>query len=243
MMHGWIGKLLRMDLTTGKIGTEPLNPAWARDFIGARGLGTRFMYEEVDPKVDALSPENKLMFVTGPLTGTFAPTAGRYDVVTKSPLTGTIAASNSGGNWGPELKTAGYDALIFEGKAPAPVYLWIEDEKVEIRDAAHLWGQQVPETTEHLYAETAPDAKVACIGPAGENMSHIAAIMNDMHRAAGRSGVGAVMGSKNLKAVVVRGTGGVRVADKAGFLDTVASALPGCQDSPASPPATAPAPT
>jgi aldehyde:ferredoxin oxidoreductase len=220
-MHGWIGKILRVDLTSGKIGTEPLNPAWARDYFGARGLGTRLMYAEVDPKVDPLSPENKLMFVTGPLTGTFAPAMGRYNVVTKGPLNGTIAASNSGGSWGPELKFAGYDVLIVEGKAAKPVYLWIEDDKVEIRDAGHLWGKLVPETTEQLYAETARDAKVACIGPAGENLSYIAAVMNDMHRAAGRSGVGAVMGSKNLKAISVRGTGAVTVADKPAFLDTV----------------------
>jgi aldehyde:ferredoxin oxidoreductase len=224
-MHGWMGKLLRVNLTDGTLTTEALSPALARDYIGARGLGTKLMYDEVDPKVDPLSPENKLMFVTGPLTGTMAPTGGRYDVVTKSPLTGTIAASNSGGNWGPELKCAGYDALIFEGKAEKPVYLWIEDDKVEIRDASHLWGKQVPETTETLYAETKPDAKVACIGPAGENLSQIAAIMNDMHRAAGRSGVGAVMGSKNLKAVVVRGTGAVTLADKGAFMDTVVRAI------------------
>jgi aldehyde:ferredoxin oxidoreductase len=220
-MHGWIGKILRVDLTSGKIGTEALSPSLARDYIGARGLGTRLMYDEVDPKVDPLSPENKLMFVTGPLTGTLAPAMGRYNVVTKGPLTGTIAASNSGGNWGPELKFAGYDLLIVEGKAARPVYLWIEDDKVEIRDAGHLWGKQVPETTEQLYAETARDAKVACIGTAGENLSYIAAIMNDMHRAAGRTGVGAVMGSKNLKAISVRGTGAVTVADKAAFLDAV----------------------
>ena len=220
-MHGWIGKMLRVDLTSGKVTTEALNPTLARDYIGARGLGTRLMTDEVDPKVDALSPANKLMFVTGPLTGTFAPSAGRYNVVTKGPLTGTIAASNSGGTWGPELKFAGYDVLIVEGKAAKPVYLWIQDDKVEIRDAAHLWGKQVPETSEALYAETAADAKVACIGPAGENLSYIAAILNDMHRAAGRTGVGAVMGSKNLKAVAVRGTGAVSVADKPAFLDAV----------------------
>jgi aldehyde:ferredoxin oxidoreductase len=220
-MHGWIGKILRVDLTSGKIATEALSPSLARDYIGARGLGTRLMYDEVDPKVDPLSPENKLMFVTGPLTGTFAPAAGRFNVVTKGPLTGTIAASNSGGNWGPELKFAGYDVLIVEGKAARPVYLWIQDDKVEIRDAGHLWGKQVPETTEQLYAETVADAKVACIGTAGENLSYIAAIMNDMHRAAGRTGVGAVMGSKNLKAIAVRGTGAVTIADKAAFLDAV----------------------
>ena len=223
-MHGWIGKMLRVDLASGKIATEPLDPALARDYLGARGLGTRLMYDEVDPKVDPLSPGNKLMFVTGPLTGTLSPSAGRYNVVTKGPLTGTIAASNSGGNWGPELKFAGYDVLIVEGKASKPVYLWIQDDKVQIRDAAHLWGKEVPETTEALYAETAPDAKVACIGPGGETLSLIAAIMNDMHRAAGRSGVGAVMGSKNLKAVVVRGTGAITIADKAAFLDAVARA-------------------
>ncbi len=220
-MHGWVGKLLRIDLTSGKIATEALNPELARDYIGARGLGTRLMFDEVDPKVDPLSPENKLMFVSGPLTGTFAPSAGRYNVVTKGPLTGTIAASSSGGNWGPELKFAGYDLIILEGKAASPVYLWIKDDQVEIRDAAHLWGKQVPETTEQLYAETEADAKVACIGPAGENLSYIAAVMNDMHRAAGRTGVGAVMGSKNLKAIVVRGTGAVTVADKPGFLGAV----------------------
>ena len=220
-MHGWIGKLLRVNLTSGKIATEALNPELARDYIGSRGLGTKLMYDEVDPKVDPLSPENKLMFVTGPLTGTFAPSTGRYDVVTKGPLTGTIAASNSGGNWGPELKFAGYDLIILEGKADKPVYLWIHNDAVELRDATHLWGKQVPETTEALYAETMRDAKVACIGPAGENLSYIASVMNDMHRAAGRSGVGAVMGSKNLKAIVVRGTGAVTIADKAGFVGAV----------------------
>ena len=212
-MHGWVGKILRVDLTSGKISTEALEPALARDYIGARGLGTKLMYDEVDPKVDPLSPKNKLMFVSGPMTGTFAPSAGRYNVVTKGPLTDTIAASNSGGNWGPELKFAGYDLLIVEGKAAKPVYLWIQDDTGRDPRRGHLWGKEVPETTELLYAETAEDAKVACIGPAGENLSYIAAIMNDMHRAAGRTGVGAVMGSKNLKAVVVRGTGAVTIAD------------------------------
>ncbi|AWB06488.1 aldehyde ferredoxin oxidoreductase (plasmid) [Azospirillum humicireducens] len=223
-MHGWIGKILRVDLGTGKITTEALKPELARDYIGARGLGTKYMYDEVDPTVDPLSPANKLIFASGPMTGTFAPSAGRYDVVTKGPLTGTIAASNSGGAWGPELKYAGYDMLILEGRAEKPVYLWIQDDKVEIRDAAHLWGKDVPETTEALNEETAVDAKIACIGPAGEKLSYIAAIMNDMQRAAGRTGVGAVMGSKNLKAVVVRGTGSVTVADKEAFLAAVAKA-------------------
>ena len=223
-MHGWVGKILRVDLTSGKISTTALDPALARDYIGARGLGTKFIYDEVDPKVDPLSPANKLIFASGPMTGTFAPSAGRYDVVTKGPLTDTIAASNSGGAWGPELKFAGYDLLIVEGKAARPVYLWIQDDKVEIRDASHLWGKEVPETTDLLYGETAEDAKVACIGPAGEHLSQIAAIMNDRHRAAGRTGVGAVMGSKNLKAIAVRGTGAVTVADNKAFLAAVSHA-------------------
>lgn len=216
-MNGWMGKILRVDLGSGKVSVERLDPKIARDYLGARGLGTKIMWDEVDPNVDPLSPENKLVFAPGPFSGTFAPSAGRYDVVTKGPLTGTIAASNSGGSFGAEMKFAGWDAVILEGKAAAPSYLWIADDKVELRSAAHLWGKDVPTTTEMLYAETSEDAKVACIGPAGEKLVLFAAIMNEMQRAAGRTGVGAVMGSKNLKAIVVRGTRGVTVADKAGF--------------------------
>jgi aldehyde:ferredoxin oxidoreductase len=216
-MHGWIGKVLRVNLSTGKVSTEALDPGVARDYIGARGLGTKIMADEVDPKVDPLSPENKLIFVPGPLTGTYAPSGGRYNVVTKSALTGAIAASNSGGVWGPELKFAGYDALIIEGAAPKPVYLWIRNQTVEIRDAAHLWGKTVPETQDAIRAETDDDAKIACIGPAGETGVLFACIMNDLHRAAGRSGVGAIAGSKNLKAVAVVGTGAVTCADNAAF--------------------------
>src|SRR5208283_5920514 len=157
-------------------------------------------------------PENKLIFAPGPFTGTNAPSAGRYHVVAKSPLTNTVGGANSGGVFGAALKYAGYDAVIFEGKAEKPVYIWIKDDRVEIRDAAHLWGKWVPETTEALRAETDDDASVACIGPAGEKQVLIAAIMNEMHRAAGRSGVGAVMGSKNLKAVAVVGTKAIPVA-------------------------------
>lgn len=216
-MNGWVGKLLRVDLSTGAIKTEPLDPKIAKDYIGARGLGTKIMFDEVDPNVDPFSPDNKLIFAPGPLSGTFAPSAGRYDVITKGPLTGTIAASNSGGSFGPELKFAGYDAVIFEGRSPKPVYLWINNDKVEIRDAAKLWGKTVPDVTEAIRAETDEDAKVACIGPGGERQVLFAAIMNELGRAAGRSGVGAVMGSKNLKAVAVVGTGAVTVADPDGF--------------------------
>jgi aldehyde:ferredoxin oxidoreductase len=223
-MNGWIGRVLRVDLSSGKVSTEPLDLGRAEDYIGARGLGSRYLFDEVDPRVDPLSPENKLIFASGPLTGTYAPSGGRYDVVTRSPLTGAIAASNSGGTWGPELKFAGYDMLIVEGKAPKPVYLWIKNDGVELRDATHVWGKLVPDTTDAIREATDDGAKIACIGPAGENRVLIAAIMNDMHRAAGRSGVGAVMGSKNLKAVAVRGSGWVSCADNAGFLAAVMDA-------------------
>ncbi|MCJ7623828.1 MAG: hypothetical protein MUO76_10020, partial [Anaerolineaceae bacterium] len=158
------------------------------------------------------SPENILIFATGALTATPAPTGNRYMVVTKSPLTGALSNSNSGGFFPTELKRTGIDMIIFEGKAEKPVYLWVNNEQVEIRSAQHLWGKLVPETDDAILAETDPRAKVACIGPAGENLVKFASIMNDKHRAAGRSGVGAVMGSKNLKAVVVRGTNNPDIA-------------------------------
>ena len=157
---------------------------------------TKYLLDEVDPKVDPLAPENKLIFMAGPLTGSYAPSAGRYTVVTKGALTNAIASANSGGVWGPELKFAGYDAVIFEGTAPKPVYLWIKNQTVELRDATHLWGKTVPETSDAIRLETDDGAKIASIGPAGENKVLFACIMNDLHRAAGRSGVGAVMGSK-----------------------------------------------
>ena len=231
-MNGWMGKILRVDLTSGKISTESLDPNLAKDYLGARGLGTKYMFDEVDPKVDPLSPGNKLIFAPGPFSGTFAPSAGRYNVVTKGPLTGTIAASNSGGTFGPELKYAGYDMLIVEGKAKAPVYLWIKDDQVEIRDATHVWGKNVLDTTDLLHAETDVDAKVACIGPAGETLSLMASVMNDMHRAAGRTGVGAVMGSKNLKAVAVRGSLPISVADPKAFTEAVLKARKVVMDHP-----------
>jgi aldehyde:ferredoxin oxidoreductase len=220
-MYGWTGTILRIDLSSGKVTREALDPQVARQYIGARGLGGYIVRSEVDPKTDALSPANKLVFATGPLTGTFAPSAGRYNVVTKGPLNGSLAASNSGGAFGPELKYAGYDAVVIEGKAKKPVYLWIKDAEIEIRDAADVWGLTVPDTTDAIRAATDDEAKVACIGPAGEHLAMVANVMNDMHRAAGRTGVGAVMGSKNLKAVAVVGSGAVEVADPDAFLAEV----------------------
>ena len=216
----WAGKLLRVNLTTGTVKSEPLNMEWARQYIGSRGLGTKYYTSEVDPKIDPLAPENKLIWATGPLTGTMASTGGRYTVITKGPLTGAIACSNSGGYWGAELKMAGWDMVIFEGKSPKPVYLYINDDTAELRDAADIWGKSVWETEEHLKKTLQdPLTRVSSIGKAGENQVLFAAVVNDLHRAAGRSGVGAVMGSKNLKAIAVRGTKGVgNIRDPKAFM-------------------------
>jgi aldehyde:ferredoxin oxidoreductase len=178
------------------------------------------LVEEVSPKVDPLSPENKIIWATGPLTGTMASTGGRYTVITKGPLTGAIACSNSGGYWGAELKMAGWDMIIFEGKSPKPVYLYINDDVAELRDAGHLWGQSVWKTEETLKTTLQdPLLRISCIGKAGENGVLYAAVVNDLHRAAGRSGVGTVMGSKNLKAIAVRGTKGVgNIRDPKAFM-------------------------
>lgn len=216
-MNGWHGRILRVNLTTGRVTTETVPEKLARDYIGGRGWAIRYLYDEVDPQVDPLSPENKLIFVTGPLTATPAPTGNRYMVVTKSPLTGALAHSNSGGDFPTWMKRTGFDMFIFEGRAEKPVYLWVNEDQVEIRSAEHLWGKDVPTTTDLVLAETDPKAKVACIGPAGENLALMAAIMNDKHRAAARSGVGAVMGSKNLKAVVVQGRKNPAMFDEEGM--------------------------
>lgn len=206
----WAGKILRVNLTTGTVASEPTNMEWAHAYLGSRGLGSKYLVEEVSPKVDPLSPENKIIWATGPLTGTMASTGGRYTVITKSPLTGAIACSNSGGYWGAELKMAGWDMVIFEGKSDKPVYLYVNDDVAELRDAAHLWGQSVWKTEEILKTSLQdPLVRVSSIGKAGENGVLYAAVVNDLHRAAGRSGVGTVMGSKNLKAIAVRGTKGV----------------------------------
>ena len=206
----WAGKILRVNLTAGTVTPEPLNMDWARAYPGSRGLGSKYLVEEVNPKVEPLSPDNKIIWATGPLTGTMASTGGRYTVITKSPLTGAIACSNSGGYWGAELKMAGWDMVIFEGKSPKPVYLFISDDVAELRDAGHLWGQSVWKTEEILKSSLQdPLLRVSSIGKSGENGVLYAAVVNDLHRAAGRSGVGTVMGSKNLKAIAVRGTKGV----------------------------------
>ncbi len=220
----WAGKILRVNLTNGTCASEPLRMDWAKLYLGQRGLATKYFVEEVDAKVDPLSPENKIIWATGPLTGTMASTGGRYSVITKGPLTGAIACSNSGGYWGAELKMAGWDMIVFEGRSARPVYLSIVDDTAELRDAAHLWGKTVWQTEEILKKEAGdPLTRVSSIGRAGESQALYACIVNDLHRAAGRSGVGAVAGSKNLKAIAVRGTRGVgNIHDPKAFMKVTA---------------------
>lgn len=217
MSHAYAGKMLRVDLTGRTIREEPIKTDVARTYIGGRGLGTRIMYDEVDPKIDAFDPANKLILAAGPLSGTSAMCGGRYMAVTKGALNGTIACSNSGGNFGPELKYAGYDAVILEGAATEPLVLVIEDGAATLRPADDLWGKTIHETEDILHDRLGKGFKLASIGPAGEKLVRFACIMNDKARAAGRSGVGAVMGSKKLKAVAVRGTGGLTAADPVAF--------------------------
>ena len=219
----WANNVLRVNLTEGTTSNEPLNMEWARLYLGQRGLATKYLAEEIDPKCDALGSGNKLIMTTGPLTGTMASTGGRYSVVTKSPLTGAVACSNSGGFIGAELKAAGYDMIIFEGKSPRPVYLYVENDKVEIAPADEIWGQSVWAADEWLHKKYQdPLLRIAAVGRAAEKGCLYAAVVNDLHRAAGRSGVGTVMASKNLKAVAVRGTKGVgNIKDPGAFMQAV----------------------
>ena len=220
----WTRKILRVNLTHGTCTPEPLNMQWAHDYLGSRGLASKYLVEEVDPKVDPLSPDNKLIMSTGPLTGTLASTGGRYTVVTKGPLTGAIACSNSGGFFGAEMKFAGWDMIIVEGASPKPVYLTVFDDEATLHDASELWGTSVWHADEWIKTRHQdPMIHVCAIGVAGENGVLYSCIVNDLHRAAGRSGVGAVMGSKNLKAIALRGTGGVAVRDGRAFMAAAAA--------------------
>ena len=203
-MQGWTGKILDINLTDGSIETLPLDMEMARLFLGGRGLGARLLWDLVGPEVSPLSPENVLIFTTGPITATGSQTSNRFNVSTKSPLTDTILHTNSGGWWGMQFKRTGYDALIVRGNSKTPVMIEIKPEGVELKEAGHLWGKGVFETTEAL-GQSRNQRNVLCIGPAGENQVRIAAIMNDKERALARGGPGAVMGSKNLKAIVVEG--------------------------------------
>lgn len=221
----WTKKILRVNLTDGTCKSEPLNMDWANDYLGQRGLATRYLVDEIDPGCDALGPDNKLVMATGPLTGTIASTGGRYSVLCKSPLTGTVACSNSGGFFGAELKQAGWDMVIFEGKSASPVYLHIENESARLLSADDLWGKSVWETDQLLHARhQEPQMRIAAVGRSAEQGCLFASVVNDLHRAAGRSGVGTVMASKNLKAVCVRGTTGVgNIANPEAFLSSVSA--------------------
>jgi aldehyde:ferredoxin oxidoreductase len=215
-MNGWNGKILDIDLVTLSHKSYPLDMEMARQYIGGRGLGARLLWDLVGPEVDPLSPENVLIFTNGPLTGTGYQTSNRFSVTTKSPLTGTVLDANSGGFWGMQFKKTGYDALIVRGKAEKPVWIEIKNGEITFHDAGELWGMRVFAITEKLGQDN-NRRNVLCIGPAGENLSRIAAIMNDRERALARGGPGAVMGSKNLKAIVVEGKDRPEMEDKERF--------------------------
>jgi aldehyde:ferredoxin oxidoreductase len=204
-MYGWHGRILHINLTSGTIREETFSEEEAKKYFGGRGLAIKVLLEGMDPMADPLSPENLLVMATGPLTSTPTPTGNRYMVVTKSPLTGALSNSNSGGTFPTMMKRSGYDLFVFEGQSDKPVYLYVDERQAELRDASHLWGLDTHQTDDAIKAENSDDASIACIGPAGENQVLISAIINDKHRAAARSGVGAVMGAKNLKAVAARG--------------------------------------
>ena len=222
---GYMGKILKVNLSTGKISEEPLNMNFAKMFLGGSGLACRILYDMINKDTDPLGPENPLIFMTGPLTGTIAPSCGRYVVCAKSPLTGIWGESNSGGKFGPMLKFSGFDGIIIVGRSEKPVYLSIINGSAELRSAEHLVGKNTFET-QRILAEELGEKRisVACIGPAGENLVKYAAIMNDGGRAAGRTGMGAVMGSKNLKAVAVFGSQKVPLADEDKFIEVAKEA-------------------
>ncbi len=221
---GYAGKILRVNLSNNKVSFEDIREDWAKKFIGGRGYGTRIMMDEVDPRVDPLSVENKVVIATGPLGSTYAPSSGRVMVITKGALNDAIACSNSGGHFGPELKRAGFDMIIIEGKAENPVYLWINKGKAEIRDASKMWGKSVKETDKLLRKFTHPEVGTLEIGKAAEKLSLISNITFDGHRAAGRTGVGAVLASKNLKGIAAIGNLGIEVADNEAFAKAVYNA-------------------
>ncbi|MEM2104963.1 MAG: aldehyde ferredoxin oxidoreductase family protein [Candidatus Bathyarchaeia archaeon] len=223
MLHGYAGRILHIDLTTGKTHVEPLNEEYAKKYIGGIGLGMRLWLDHSKAGVEPLSPENPLILATGPISGTVWPTGGNgHAFVSKSPQSYGVGEAKSHGSFGTELKRAGYDVVIFKGKAEKPVYVWIDDDSVQLLDASHLMGKS-PADTEDAIREELGDyyIRVAAIGPAGEKLVKIACIINDKTRAAGRTGMGAVMGSKNLKAIAVRGTRDITVAKPEEFLEYV----------------------
>ena len=224
--YGWTGTILEVDLTHKSVRKVGLSEQLAYSYLGQAGINARMLYDRVSSDTDPLSPEAPLIFGVGPLGGTLAPCSGRLSVTFKSPLTGIFGDSNCGGHWAPELKMAGYDHIVITGKAKHPVYLWIDNDQVQIRDARSIWGKNTWETDELIREDvTERTAQVACIGPAGENLVRFAAIICNRARAAARCGPGAVMGSKNLKAIAVRGDRGIYVADKSALNEAVEEAV------------------
>ena len=219
---GYTGRILYVDLTDGSIEKRPFDRDFALRYVGGRGISSRILYDELEPGMDSFSPDNRLILATGPLNGTPTPSASRLVVASKSPLTGGLGDASAGGYWAPELKYAGFDAIVVRGRSPEPVYLWIEDGEVRIRPGKHLWGQRIHETSQLLKEEIGDDdIHVCAIGPGGENLVRYACVVTDEEGVAGRCGIGAVMGSKRLKAVVVRGTLDVGIADPARFKQAV----------------------
>ncbi|UCB60517.1 MAG: aldehyde ferredoxin oxidoreductase, partial [Candidatus Bathyarchaeota archaeon] len=217
-MFSYAGEILHVDLTSGRIWKENLAERLSRQFIGARGINVKIWWDLVrKPNIGPLAPENPLIFGTGALTCTTAPSNGRVTVTCKSPLTGLYVKANGGGHWGAELKFAGYDHLVIHGQSEKPVYLLIEDDHVLLRDASHLWGKDVRETNRVLKHDIASGVKVACIGPGGENLVRFASILFSVYNSSSRGGVGAVMGSKRLKAIATRGTGEIDVKEPEEF--------------------------
>jgi len=211
MENGLTGKILRVNVTTEKISFETIEEKFYRRYFGGRGLIAYYLLKELDPGIDPLGPKNKMIFACGPITGASISGSGRNSIGAKSPLTGAYGEAEAGGYWGTELKQAGFDAIILEGKASSPVYLWINDQKVELRDASRLWGLEIKKSQDNIQNELEDySVKVAQIGPGGEKQVRYACVVNDMHHVAGRCGMGAIMGSKNLKAVAVKGTKRVR---------------------------------
>jgi aldehyde:ferredoxin oxidoreductase len=221
---GWTGKALDVNLTSSKIRKYDIEKNLLKKFLGARGLTSWYLFEELERKTEPLSPDNILLFSAGPLAGTSWPTASRITVAAKSPLTNALGYSHAGGYFGPELKFAGYDLIHISGKAENPMYLHIENKDAVLKPAANLWGKTTTETIKAIQQDLGK-CRVACIGPAGENLARIASIITDRDRAAGRCGLGAIMGSKNLKAVAVAGTNKVEPADPEGFRELCANAL------------------
>ncbi|MBC8274668.1 MAG: aldehyde ferredoxin oxidoreductase family protein [Chloroflexi bacterium] len=216
-MFGCHGKILSINLSDSKVTEKGLPESTVKKYLGGAGVATKYLWDEVPKGADPLGPENALIFMTGSLTGATAPSTGRYSVVFKSPLTGIWGQANSAGHWGVDFKKTGFDGIVFQGISPKPVFLVVTDDKAELRDASHLWGKSVSETTRLIKAELGEKYNVACIGVGGENQVRYACIINDLHRAAGRCGGGTVMGSKRLKAIAVKGTKPVNIANLSAF--------------------------